>query len=66
MPSEMLKAISSTISVPLDKLKLVHKGRMVTQDNISECVKPKAVFQAIGMCKLMILFNVKMLHSPVH
>ena len=45
---DTMKYISHTIKVPLDKLKLIHKGKKVEQDNIKKHIMHKAVFQAIG------------------
>lgn len=44
------KYLSHNLEIPLDKLKLIHKGQMVTQDDEKICslLKDKAVFQAIG------------------
>ncbi|XP_038055133.1 uncharacterized protein LOC119727351 [Patiria miniata] len=46
--SRMLSHISEEIRIPMDKLKLVHKGKLVNKQNAKDFVKDKAVFQAIG------------------
>ncbi|XP_064641364.1 uncharacterized protein LOC135496147 [Lineus longissimus] len=45
---DMMKHIAGSVSVPLDKLKLIHKGKLVDQTNVKEFLKDKAVFQAFG------------------
>ncbi|XP_022079530.1 uncharacterized protein LOC110973198 [Acanthaster planci] len=46
--STMLSQISEKVRIPTEKLKLVHKGKLVSEQNVKDCVKDKAVFQAIG------------------
>jgi NACalpha-BTF3-like transcription factor len=45
---ELVKFIAGSVSVPLDKFKLIHKGKMVDQTNVREFLKDKAIFQAFG------------------
>ena len=45
---DILKYISYSVQIPLDKLKLICKGCLLTKENIVNFVKEKAVFQAIG------------------
>ena len=45
---DIMKVICANICVPLDALKLVHRGRFVNSDSIKDFIRPKAVFQAIG------------------
>ena len=54
---DIMKVICANICVPLDVLKLVHKGRFVNSDSIKDFIKPKAVFQAIGTSQTKTLFK---------
>ncbi|XP_046577719.1 uncharacterized protein LOC124285524 [Haliotis rubra] len=45
---EILKLFGCHVCIPLEKMKVVHKGRLMTGELIRECVKPKAVFQVFG------------------
>ncbi|XP_033743918.1 uncharacterized protein LOC117329848 [Pecten maximus] len=45
---EILKVIASEVKVPLNKLKVIHKGKVMTSENIRSAVRPKALFQVIG------------------
>ena len=44
----MLKVISGELRIALDRMKLIHKGRLLSAENVRAHVEPKAVFQAIG------------------
>ncbi|XP_071951673.1 uncharacterized protein [Antedon mediterranea] len=43
---EILNHIS--VAIKIKKLKLIHKGRIMNADNVLECVRENALFQAIG------------------
>ena len=45
---EMLHFIAHKTQIPPRKLKLIHKGKLVSKDNIKENIREKALFQAIG------------------
>ena len=45
---DILKVFACEVKIPLDKLKVIHKGKVMNKDNISQVVKPRAVFQVIG------------------
>ena len=40
--------ISDLLHIPVPKLKLIHKGKMVTQENIEHFLSENALFQAFG------------------
>ena len=44
----ILQAISDCVSIPVSKLKLVHKGKMVTADNIQGMLFNRVLFLAFG------------------
>lgn len=44
----ILQMISDAVSIPVSKLKLIHKGKMATCDNIQEMLFNKALFLAFG------------------
>ena len=44
----ILQAISDSVSIPVSKLKLVHKGKMATCENIQDMLFNKALFMAFG------------------
>ena len=44
----ILQMISDAVSIPVSKLKLIHKGKMATCDNILEMLFNKALFLAFG------------------
>ena len=44
----MMKVVSHNVRIPLDRLKLICKGKQVTVDTIAGVATNKAVFQAIG------------------
>lgn len=44
----ILQVISDSVSIPVSKLKLVHKGKMATCDNIRDILYNKALFLAFG------------------
>ncbi|XP_069129985.1 uncharacterized protein [Argopecten irradians] len=45
---EILKVIASEVKIPLNKLKVIHKGKVMTSENIRAVIRPKALFQVIG------------------
>ncbi|XP_067661312.1 uncharacterized protein [Haliotis asinina] len=45
---EILKLFASHVHIPLEKMKVVHKGKLMTEELIRESAKPKAVFQVLG------------------
>jgi NACalpha-BTF3-like transcription factor len=40
--------LSHQLQIPSDKLKVIHKGKIVKADSIRECIEKKAVFQVLG------------------
>ena len=46
--SEMWKFLSHSLKVPLENLKVIHKGKKLNEETIAETVKDKAVYQVIG------------------
>ncbi|XP_061174576.1 uncharacterized protein LOC133183660 isoform X2 [Saccostrea echinata] len=42
------RVLSHWLQIPLDKLKVIHKGKILKADNIRECVQKKAIFQVFG------------------
>ena len=46
--SEMWKFLSHSLKVPLENLKVIHKGKKLSEETIAETVKDKAVYQVIG------------------
>ncbi|KAL5012985.1 hypothetical protein ScPMuIL_011536 [Solemya velum] len=46
--TQIYKVLAYTLSIPMEKLKLIHKGKMMTEDTIRNLIKPRTVFQAIG------------------
>lgn len=44
----ILQMISHCVGIPVSKLKLIHKGKMVTRDNIQSMLFNKALFLAFG------------------
>ena len=44
----ILQVISDSVSIPISKLKLVHKGKIATSDNIKEMLLNRALFLAFG------------------
>lgn len=45
---EIYKFLSYALSIPLEKVKVIHKGRVLSRETICETVKDKAVYQVIG------------------
>lgn len=45
---ELYKFLSYSLSVPLEKLKIIHKGRVLNRETIFETVMDKALYQVIG------------------
>ena len=54
--SEIYKYLSHRLEIPLDKLKLIHKGKVVTEGEMCGCVRDKSVFQAIGWCSVTYIY----------
>ncbi len=46
--ADIIKIFAYNLQIPFDKLKLIHKGKFITEKNIKDFVKNKAVFQAFG------------------
>lgn len=46
--TDILKYMSCTLQIPLDKLKVIHKGKVMTAETVKDFTTEKAVFQAIG------------------
>ena len=44
----ILQMISHCVGIPVSKLKLIHKGKMVTTDNVQSMLFNKALFLAFG------------------
>ncbi|XP_048738253.1 uncharacterized protein LOC125652855 isoform X2 [Ostrea edulis] len=40
--------LSHRLQIPLDRLKVIHKGKIVNADSMRECIQRKAVFQVFG------------------
>lgn len=45
---EVYKFLSYKLSVPLEKLKIIHKGKVLSRETVQETLKDKAVYQVIG------------------
>lgn len=45
---EMYKLLASLLQVPLEKLKIIHKGKVLSQDTIRDTIQDKALYQVIG------------------
>ncbi|XP_062569868.1 uncharacterized protein LOC134231932 isoform X1 [Saccostrea cucullata] len=45
---KIYRFLSHSLQIPLDKLKVIHKGKILKADNIKECVQKKAIFQVFG------------------
>lgn len=46
--TEIYKFLSFTLNIPFEKLKVIHKGKVLTTDNISDTVKSGSVYQVLG------------------
>ncbi|KAL9973764.1 hypothetical protein ACROYT_G020260 [Oculina patagonica] len=46
--NSILQVISDSVRIPISKLKLIHKGKIATCDNIKDMVVDKALFLAFG------------------
>ena len=46
--NSILQVISDSVSIPKSKLKLIHKGKIVTNNNIKDMLFDKALFLAFG------------------
>lgn len=46
--NSILQVISDSVRIPISKLKLIHKGKIATCDNIKDMVFDKALFLAVG------------------
>ncbi|XP_041483718.1 uncharacterized protein LOC121430498, partial [Lytechinus variegatus] len=44
----LLADISRTVCIPVQQMKLIHRGKIMNTENIRDTLKEKAVFQAIG------------------
>lgn len=44
----ILQVISDSVSIPISKLKLIHKGKIATSENIKEMLSNRALFLAFG------------------
>lgn len=44
----ILQVISDSVSIPKSKLKLIHKGKIITSDNIKEMLFDRALFLVFG------------------
>lgn len=40
--------LSHQLQVPVNKIKIIHKGKIVNADSIKECIQKRAVFQVFG------------------
>ena len=45
---DVFKFIACKLHIAVDRLKLIHKGALLTRDTICTHIKPKALFRAIG------------------
>ncbi|KAK6173572.1 hypothetical protein SNE40_016997 [Patella caerulea] len=45
---EILKYLSCQLEIPLEKIKIIHKGKLLTREIIRENIGPKSVLQLIG------------------
>lgn len=46
--STIYRFLSHQLQVPVNKIKIIHKGKIVNADNIKECIQKRAVFQVFG------------------
>lgn len=46
--NSILQVISDSVSIPISKLKLIHKGKIATSDNIKDMLFNKSLFLAFG------------------
>ena len=46
--NEVLKFLSYSVKVPLENLKVIHKGKVLNEETIVETLKDKSVYQVIG------------------
>lgn len=46
--NEIFKFLSHSLKVPLEKLKIIHKGKVLSEETIVATVTDKAVYQVIG------------------
>lgn len=46
--NSLLQVISDSVSIPISKLKLIHKGKIATSENIKEMLFNRALFLACG------------------
>lgn len=44
----IMTAIASRTRIPVDKMKVIHKGRLMNAENVMAVIKPNALFQVIG------------------
>ncbi|XP_060608042.1 uncharacterized protein LOC132760150 isoform X2 [Ruditapes philippinarum] len=45
---DIYKFLSHSLEIPLEKVKVIHKGKVLSRENICETIKDKAVYQVIG------------------
>ncbi|XP_045206626.2 uncharacterized protein LOC123558843 [Mercenaria mercenaria] len=45
---EVFKFLSYSLEIPLEKVKVIHKGKVLNRETICETIKDKALYQVIG------------------
>lgn len=45
---DVFKIFSNRLKIPLEKIKVIHKGKILTSDTIMSAISNKAIFQVIG------------------
>lgn len=45
---DVFKIFSNRLKIPLEKIKVIHKGKILTSDTIVSAISNKAIFQVIG------------------
>jgi len=45
---DIYKFLSYSLQVPLENLKIIHKGKVLSESDIQETLKDKAVYQVLG------------------
>ena len=46
--AEVFKFLSYSLKVPLENLKIIHKGKVLSEETILDTVKDRAIYQVIG------------------
>lgn len=46
--NKIYRFLSHQLQVPVNKIKIIHKGKIVNADSIKECIQKRAVFQVFG------------------